>query len=218
MAILGSTSNLAQAPPPPPRPVPDYFPHSWKEYTYESDNMRIRFPAEPKITTKTKAISFGTETSRVYSHRSFIELNLSVYEYAPAVDFGKTPDILHRIREAGLARIGEFSPQIIKEADMMIDGYPGKFIHLEANNGEVLRCKFFVTKDRMYFMYASVKKGAKHGSNYENDFEKVAMAFLDSLRLITPKTWLLRDPSRGSESLSPRPGVYGITSPAAYDM
>jgi hypothetical protein len=186
VVFLGAISASAQPPPPPP--ALDYFPQKWKEYPYEADNMRVRFPAEPKLTTKTQAISFGTETSRVYSHRSFIELNLSVYEYAPAVDFEKTPDILRRIREAGLAKIGDFSPQIIKEADIIIDGYAGKFIHLEANNGEVLRCKFFVTKNRMYFMYASVKKGAKHGVNYENDFEKVAMGFLDSLRLITPKT------------------------------
>jgi len=87
VVLLGAMSASAQ--PPPPRPVPDYFPQSWKEFTYESDNMRVRFPAEPKLTTKTQAISSGTETSRVYSHRSFIELNLSVYEYAPAVDFEK---------------------------------------------------------------------------------------------------------------------------------
>jgi hypothetical protein len=31
-----------------------------------------------------------------------------------------------------------------------------------------------------------VKKGEKHGFNYENDFEKVAMAFLDSVRLVSP--------------------------------
>ncbi|HEX6188031.1 MAG TPA: hypothetical protein VFZ40_08115 [Pyrinomonadaceae bacterium] len=185
VAVLVAPSNPGQAPPPPP--ALDYFPQKWKEFTYESDNMRVRFPAAPKLTTKIQPLSFGTETSRVYSHRSFIELNLSVYEYAPAVDFEKTPDILQRIREEGLARNGKFSPQIIKEADIMIDGYAGKFIHLEASNGEVLRCKYFVTKNRMYFMYASVKKGSKHGTNYENDFEKVAMAFLDSLRLITPK-------------------------------
>lgn len=36
-------------------------------------------------------------------------------------------------------------------------------------------------------MSAEVKKRERHGINYENDFEKVAMDFLDSVKLLSPK-------------------------------
>jgi hypothetical protein len=189
IAFFGATSSFAQtAAPPPPPPAPDYFPESWKEFTFENDNVKIRYPKQPTLTTSTDE-SAGL-TVRDYVHASFIRLVLSVNEYHTSRNLEEvlpTKELFLKLREGMLANIARFNPQIIKEYDTSVSGYPAKFIHVEANNGDVVRTKFFVVKNRFYIVITSVKKGSQHGSNYENDFEKVAMAFLDSVRLISPR-------------------------------
>lgn len=186
-AFLGATPTFAQTSPPPP-PAPDYSPENWKEFTFENDNVKIRYPKQPTLTTRTEESS-GVAI-RNYVHASFIRLVLSVNEYPSNVNLEEalpTKDLFLKLREGMLANIARFDPRIIKEYDTSVSGYPAKFMHVEGNNGDVVRTKFFVVKNRFYILMTSVKKGATHGSNYENDFEKVAMGFLDSVQLITPK-------------------------------
>ena len=186
-AHSGATSTFAQSAPPPP-PSPAYFPESWKEFTYENDNVKIRFPKEPKITAKPE--NAAGMKARQYDHESFIRLNLSVVEAPANSNFEEmmpARDFLLKLREGILEEIKQYNPQIIKEADTTVSGHEAKFLHVEGNHGEVLRAKFFVVKNRIYIAMAKVKKGQRHGSNYENDFEKVAMAFLDSVQLVAPK-------------------------------
>jgi hypothetical protein len=56
---------------------------------------------------------------------------------------------------------------------------------MESKDDTVTRAKIFILKDKVYSAQTSVKKGQHHGFNWENDFEKPAMAFLDSVRLIS---------------------------------
>ena len=189
VAFCGATSSFAQTTPaPPPPPIPDYSPESWKEFTFENDNVKIRYPKQPTLTTVDKDSS-GVAI-RNYVHASFIRLVLSVNEYPSTVNLEAvlpTKDLFLKLREGMLANIARFDPHIIKEYDTSVSGYPAKFMHVEGSNGDVVRTKFFVVKNRFYILMTSVKKGSKHGSNSENDFEKVAMAFLDSVQLTSPK-------------------------------
>ncbi|MCA1620042.1 MAG: hypothetical protein LC795_12165 [Acidobacteria bacterium] len=189
VALLAANSANAQAdPPPPPPPVPDYSPQRWKEYVYEQDNVRFRFPVEPKIKTTSTNESFGTVMSRSYRRESFLVLELTVNEYPADIDFEKampSKELLEKMRDAGLAEVKDVNPKVIRESDITVDGHAGKFLHVETSNGQSIRLKFFVVKNRMYFSYAEVRKGQKHGTNYENDFEQVAMGFLDSIRLVS---------------------------------
>jgi hypothetical protein len=94
--------------------------------------------------------------------------------------------IVHKfilLHASGLAAVAQFKPKLIKSADEKVGGRTARFIHTEAENGDVVRAKFFVTKNRIYFIYGSVKKGAPHGINHENNFEKPVMAFLNSFQL-----------------------------------
>jgi hypothetical protein len=173
-------SLFAQAPPPPM--APDYLPDKWKEYTYKDHNFRVRMPREPRITKR------GDNTSSVtsYKNTSWIEFAVDVMEYGPDVDFEKQmPALLDKLQAAGLAAAAQFKPKLIKSADEKVGGLTARFFHTEAENGDVIRAKFFVTKNRIYFIYGSVKKGAPHGINHENDFEKPMMAFLNSFQLLS---------------------------------
>lgn len=186
LALVFTGAASAQDAPPPP--APDYFPESWKEFSFENDNVRIRYPKQPALTIIAKDAS-GVAI-RNYVHASFIRLVLSVNEYPAQMNLEEVrpaKDLFSKLRAGMLANIKQFNPRIVKEYDTDVSGYPAKFIHVEADNGEVVRTKFFVVKNRFYILMTAVKKGSKHGSNHENDFEKVAMGFLDSVRLIAPK-------------------------------
>jgi len=127
-------------------------------------------------------------TSRSYRRESFLVLELSVHEYPAAIDFEKampSKELLEKMRDAGLAEVKGVNPKVIKESDITVDSHAGKFLHVETSNGQSIRFKFFVVRRRLYFSYAEVRKGQTHGFNYENDFEKVGMAFLDSIRLVS---------------------------------
>lgn len=189
VALLAATSADAQSdPPPPPPPAPDYFPQSWKEYVYEQDNVKFRFPVEPRITAASTKESFGTVTTRHYRRQSFVLMQLSVHEFPAHADFeaAEAKGLLGQMVGASLAEIKDENPKIIKESDITVDGHAGKFLHVETDSGKTIRYKFFLVKNRMYSSYVQVRKGQRHGSNYENDFEKVAMGFLDSIRLAAP--------------------------------
>ena len=86
-----------------------------------------------------------------------------------------------------LDRIKDLEPKILEQKDVSVDGYPARFVKVETNNGLLMRVKFFGVGKRLYIGQAIVKKGDRHGINWENDFEIPAMAFLDSLHLIAGK-------------------------------
>ncbi|HEX8370716.1 MAG TPA: hypothetical protein VF604_19380 [Pyrinomonadaceae bacterium] len=184
-----SASAQASSPDDAP-PAPDYYPEKWKEFTYETDGVKFRFPANPTLMTSTETVSDQKVTTRKYTRRSFIAMELWVVEYSPdsnLEEFKPIKETLQNLRGVALDSIKSSNPKVIKESEITVDGHAGKFMHVETDKGEVLRFKFFLVKNRMYYAFAAVKKGEKHGFNYENDFEKVAMGFLDSIKLTSAK-------------------------------
>jgi hypothetical protein len=105
------------------------------------------------------------------------------------VDFEKmmpAKELLDKMQAGGLDEIKRYNPRVVKQADVTVGGHQGRFMQVESDSGTVARIKFFFVKNRLYYGYAEVKKGERHGLNFENDFEKVAMGFLDSLGLVSP--------------------------------
>ena len=179
---LSASLVLAQeAPPPPPPAAPDYSPDSWKEYSFKEENVKFRFPVEPKKTESTDGKGFRFE------RRSFMDFSLEVSE--AGIDVGTNQDsqkkylILISMTLEESAK--EDGTKILKNEDTTVDGHPEKFFIMETKDGYLTRAKIFVLRDKIYSAESSVKKGARHGFNWENDFEKPAMAFLDSVRLIS---------------------------------
>lgn len=165
----------------PPPPVPDYSPDTWKEYSFAQDNVRFRFPAEPRVTESSE------DHGRMYERRSFINFSLSVSD--AGIDVGKDREkqkkYLILIALTLDQTLESSGAKLIKSEDTTVDGNPAKFFVFESKDGTLTRAKMFALKDKVYSAEAIVKKGDKHGFNWENDFEKPAMAFLDSIHLIS---------------------------------
>jgi len=177
---LSATCVSAQQGDPPPA-APDYSPDSWKEYSFAQDNIRFRFPAEPKVTESSK------DHGRNYESKSFMDFSLDISD--AGVDVGKDREKQQKyliLIALSLDKTFESSgAKLLKSKDTTIDGNPAKFFVFESKDGILTRAKIFVLKDKVYSAEANVKKGEQHGVNWENDFEKPAMAFLDSIHVIS---------------------------------
>ena len=165
----------------PPPAAPDYSPEAWKEYSFKEENVRFRFPVEPKKTELTGGKGFRFE------RRSFMNFSLEVSDAGIDVSTNKDSQkkyliLISMILEESASGDGT---KILKNEDTTVDTIPAKFFVMESKDGTVTRAKIFILKDKVYSAQTSVKKGQHHGFNWENDFEKPAMAFLDSVRLIS---------------------------------
>ncbi len=185
--LVGGISVSAQkaAPLPPPAPVPDYFPLQWKEYSFAEDNIRFRFPVEPK--RQERFVGTGKHVAHLYRHQSFMLFDVSVIFFPDDYDLGSNADVLENAIQGGLDSVKEFEPKILEQEDSVVDGHPSRFVLVESNHGLILRLKTFTVKNRLYTAMTVTEKGKPHGFNSENDFEVIAMAFLDSVRPIEAK-------------------------------
>jgi len=184
LLLFACSSALAQQGDPPPAAA-EYSPKSWKEYTYEDDHLRFRFPIEPiKEETVTGAVKAPTHKFK-NGASSFLYLRLDVISWPS--DSGLDGKLMVKAMEEGiLAGMKSVEPKVIKNEETNIDGNPGKFIHVETNDGRVVRYKIFFAGTRSYAATVVVGKGKRHGFNWENDFEVPAMAFLDSIHVSLP--------------------------------
>lgn len=178
--FIGNALTLAQGPPPPA--VPDYTPEGWKEYSFEEDNVRFRFPVKPERVES--AIGNSNLLVHSYSRESFMLFNLTVMRRTMVEGLPTEKELLAGAIRGGPDRIANLAPKTLEEKELLVDGHPGKFMKIETNDGLIWRMKCFVVKNTAYVGLAVSKKGDRHGMNWENDFEIPAMAFLDSVRLI----------------------------------
>lgn len=178
--IVSVSIAVAQKQPPPMSA--DYFPDKWREFTYQDDLFKIRFPKEPVITS---IPGKKDETTKSYKYSSFVIFEIRVTTFPFNLEQNiPVKELLEEMKKLGLEAVKQFNTRIIKESEITQDGKTGKFLHVETDSGEVLRMKFFVSGQKIYYLFAASKKGDKHGINWENDFEKVAMGFLDSFKLL----------------------------------
>ena len=165
--------------------ITDYSPALWKEYSFADDNVRFRFPVEPKPTETTIADGFPTH---VYQHGSFMLYQLIVSNVLGRKDMEAESNSLDTFRNNAINTLKSknLDPKVVKEEIVAVDGHAGRFMRIETNDGSIVRTKFFIVKNRIYSGFVFVRKGQRNTFNGENSFESPAMAFLDSIHLNQP--------------------------------
>ena len=169
----------------PPSAVPDYSPNSWSEYSYPVDNIKFRFPVKPVIEESSLEAGGKKLDTRLYKRGSFIKFSLAVTDQGTRKmeeNIKKSDDFLDILVEASVG-----TNKLVKKEHKSVDGVPGMFFVFETASGVLVRSKLFVLGTKIYVAGTEVKKGERHGFNWENDFEVPAMAFLDSIHIIDPK-------------------------------
>ena len=173
----------AQGPPPPPPPAKDYSPNTWDEYSFPAGKLRIRFPAKPTESTSTN------ERFAIHSiqYKGLITYEVSYVDYqVPIDDPTKVKDLLQAMKTAALNTIRPKGVQIIAEREISVDGHSGIFVHLEVGAKEVIRVQWIIAGSRLYTVSASSRKGSPEELEGKDDFEKVALGFINSFHVSEP--------------------------------
>ena len=177
----------SQGPPPPAR---DYFPDKWDEYTSEQGRFRIRFPGKPTEEFSPVGVHFLSYAGLLNYRVSYVD------EPELSDDPVSAKRYLQETKSATLELTKISGERIVSERTVTVDGHPGYFSHVESATGWI-RSQEVVVGKRVYTMIVEGRKDALAG---KNDFEKVALAFINSFKLIpsTAKPNKSLDASRGS--------------------
>ena len=173
--------TVVQAQEPPPPPAKDYFPNTWDEFSSASGKFRIRFPKEPRETTSTQ----GDMQVHYMEYKGLIHYRVSYVDYGVAIDEPqKVKAIIGGLKEAALKPLLNKDPRVVAEREVSVDGHPGIFLHVEFQGKEVVRMQWVIAGSRLYAISASSRKGSPNEMEGKDDFEKVAMGFINSFHLV----------------------------------
>lgn len=130
-----------------------------KEYVSPDRRFKIRFPDVPKEID----LPFDTKTGQIVSHTvmhtSTITYWLGYTDYP--IDFEKANAIkttLDQARDGSLSRVAKEDPRILAEADVSVNGYPGRFFRVELKGDAILRYKIILTGNRQYVLIAGTPR------------------------------------------------------------
>jgi hypothetical protein len=171
----------AQAPPPPPAPANDYFPKTWNEYSSKTGKFRIRFPKQPQESVSMQG-DFEVSSLR---YKGLIDYSASSVDYkTPIDDPQKVKALLQGVKTGALDSLKDRGLTVIAEREVTVDGHSGIFVHIEIQGKEVLRVEWVVSGSRLYTVITSSRKGSPVELEGQDDFEKVAMGFINSFHVV----------------------------------
>ena len=171
----------AQDPPPPPPPAKDYFPKTWDEYSFPAGKFRIRFPQKPIERTTTED---GFQVNSV-EYNGLIAYRVSYVDFGvPIDDPQKVKEMLQRMKTAALNSIQDKGVRIITDREVAVDGHAGVFVHVEVGAKEVIRMQWIPAGSRLYTISTTSRKGSPQELEGKDDFEKIAIGFIDSFHVM----------------------------------
>ena len=154
-------------------------PDKWNEYTSERGRFQIRFPGNPTEELSTVDVHFVSYSGRLEFRVSYTD------EPELSGDLDSANKYLQEMRDASEAITKVSNERIITQKKVTIDGYPGYFTYVQTAKGWV-RDLQIVVGNRVYTIVVEGRKGHENEVEAKNDFERVAMAFINSFKVIPP--------------------------------
>jgi hypothetical protein len=183
--VIAQQNKPSNDPPPPPPPANDYFPKKWKEFSSTDGKFKVLFPGVPKESSNVQENDVGKLNIHFVTYKSFISYSVVYTNYPRNVEESSTiKKFLDDVRDGGLSAVSKANPKIIKESDITLGGHPGRFLQVELAGNAVLRVKWIAFGERLYVVSVTTPKGHYNALGAENDYEKIAMSFLDSFQII----------------------------------
>lgn len=175
--VTACAAVQAQVDESPPPPAKDYFPNNWDEFPSASGKFRIRFPGKPREVASTQ----GDIEVHSLEYKGLLQYRVSYVDYGVAIDNPqKVKAILQGLKAAALEPLKDKDPRVLAEREVNIDGHQGMFVHVELQGKEVIRLQWIIAGSHLYAISATSRKGTPNEMEGKDDFEKVAMGFINS--------------------------------------
>jgi len=185
-----TTASLCMAqnpPPPPPPPAKDYSPQVWQEFSPPEGRFKIKLPGEPQKIVKEREVGGAKQPVYTFNYgtTSFIVYTLSYTDYPQALEEEQTvKKFLDGYREGRLAALATANYRVVSESEFLLEGHPARLLQVEVEKSKMLRMKTVVVGQRLYSLVVLTSIDPPMAMGSEKGYEKIAMAFLDSFRLI----------------------------------
>jgi len=119
------------------------------------------------------------------SHKGLINYRVSFVDFKVRIDQpDKVKGLLQGVKSAALKAIGDKTFDIKADREVLVDRYSGVFVHLEVQGREVVRMQWIAAGSRLYSISAESRKGSPQELEGADDYEKVAMGFINSFHVI----------------------------------
>ena len=175
--VVTPTMAQAQASSPPAK---DYFPDKWDEYSSKAGKFRIRFPKQPQESVSMEGLEVHSLESK-----GLINYRVSSVDNTTSIDDPqKVKGLLQGLKTSALNSLKDTGVRVVAERQVTVDRHNGIFVHIEVGGIEVLRVEWVVAGSRLYTIIASSGKGSPEELEGKNDFEKVAMGFINSFHVV----------------------------------
>jgi hypothetical protein len=185
LVIQVAVSCYGQGPPPPPPPAKDYFPAHWKDFISTDGAFKVRFPGDPKKTSKTYDAADGTLLLHSFSYGSekfiFYDVGYRDLPKAPA-NPADVRRILTAVRENRLMGL-EGKMKLLAESETTRDGHPALYLEMEYMHAKRLR-ELDVISGRRHYTILVITFSNQVAMESESAYGKIAMSFLDSFHII----------------------------------
>jgi hypothetical protein len=179
--LVSATFIAAQTQGPPPAPAKDYFPNKWEEYSFPAGKFRIRLPQKPVESTSTN----GKLQLNSIKYKGLLAYEVTYIDYGVPIDDPlKVKEMLQAMKTAALNSIREKGVQIIADREVVVDGHPGVFIHVEVGAKEVIRLQWVAAGSRLYSISTTSGKGSPQELEGKDDYEKIVVGFIGSFHVI----------------------------------
>ena len=144
-------------------------------------------PGTPHALDKTLQTQGANLVMHTLSYRGVIAYFVMYADYPVSVEGGTlVKKFFDDMRDSAMSTVVQASPRVVKEADFSLAGHPGRFFQIELSDDRVLRIKYIAVKNRVYNLIATSRKAQPNVMGSANDYEEIAMAFLDSFQLTKP--------------------------------
>lgn len=174
----------AQEPPPPPPPARDYFPDKWDEYVSQQGRFRVRFPGKPKESITTEETPAGKLDTLTVEYKGLLQYSVTFMNYEKLLDDRlTTQQLLEGSKNAVLNNLPAKTTRIVTERTVTVDGHPGYFLHVEHEGKSVMRAQWIMVGKKVYVLIVEGRKGSSNVYKGENDYEEIAMGFINSFHL-----------------------------------
>jgi len=189
LGFLFLISNAAFAqrtrPADPPPPADDYSPRRWKEFASRDGGFRVLLPGNPQVFDSTQKTPNGDVVMHWTRYNGVISQDVMYIDTAANVeDASIVKGIFDDMRDGALANAADGKPRVVNETESPVDGHPGRFLRIELADNTVLRLRFVAVRNRVYTLIAGSRKYEPNVMGSENDYQEIAMTFLNSFRLI----------------------------------
>ena len=184
MPCFAQSGKSSDAAPPPPALESD--PKAWEEFWSAEGRFAVLLPATMTGTVHPIETKFGKADLHLFSARIFVAVyNVMYIDFQQSVEeMGRVKELLNDGRDGGVKNV---NGQLLEEKDITIDKHVGRFVKVRAANGNIVRSRMYVVKNRLYAVTITMREDGAPDA-IAPFHEEAAAKYLGSFKLTSEQS------------------------------